>query len=235
MKPGPQFSRNDLSSLVLFEGLSPSVLDEVIAVTRCRALARDTRIFNQGDGHVRAHLLVEGSVRIAQTGSDGGQIVVRFIGPGEMFGTVALFTDGKYPADADTLTDAIEFSWSEADLLKLMSAHSQIAINALKIVGKRIQEAQNRLRELATQPVERRIAHTLLRLSKQAGRDTPDGVKISFPLRRKDIADICGTTLFSVSRVLTTWEKAGWLATRDQHLTIAKISEIQRVGDNETA
>jgi CRP-like cAMP-binding protein len=207
----------------------------VIAVTRCRALARDTRIFNQGDGYVRAHLLVEGSVRIAQTGSDGGQIVVRFIGPGEMFGTVALFTDGKYPADADTLTDAIEFSWSEADLLKLMGAHSQIAINALKIVGKRIQEAQNRLRELATQPVERRIAHTLLRLSKQAGRDTPDGVKISFPLRRKDIADICGTTLFSVSRVLTTWEKAGWLATRDQHLTIAKISEIQRVGDNETA
>jgi CRP-like cAMP-binding protein len=235
MKPGPQFSRNDLSSLDLFEGLSPSVLDEVIGVTRCRALARDTRIFNQGDGYVRAHLLVEGSVRIAQTGSDGGQIVVRFIGPGEMFGTVALFTDGKYPADADTLTDAIEFSWSEADLLKLMSAHSQIAINALKIVGKRIQEAQNRLRELATQPVERRIAHTLLRLSKQAGRDTPDGVKISFPLRRKDIADICGTTLFSVSRVLTTWEKAGWLATRDQHLTIAKISEIQRVGDNETA
>ena len=148
MKPGPQFSRNDLSSLDLFEGLSPSVLDEVIAVTRCRALARDTRIFNQGDGYVRAHLLVEGSVRIAQTGSDGGQIVVRFIGPGEMFGTVALFTDGKYPADADTLTDAIEFSWSEADLLKLMGAHSQIAINALKIVGKRIQEAQNRLREL---------------------------------------------------------------------------------------
>jgi CRP-like cAMP-binding protein len=234
MRPNPPFSRNDLSSLILFEGLSAPVLDEVVAVTRCRAMTRDTRIFNQGDSFVRAHLLVEGCVRIAQTGSDGGQIVVRFIGAGEMFGTVALFTDGRYPADADTLTDAIEFSWSEADLLKLMSAHSQIAINALKIVGKRIQEAQNRLRELSTQPVERRIAHTLLRLSRQAGRSAPEGIKISFPLRRKDIADICGTTLFSVSRVLTTWEKAGWVATRDQHLTIASISEIQRIGDNES-
>ena len=196
MKANPHLSLQDLSSLELFDGLSAPVLDEVIALTRCRSLARDIRIFNQGDNQVRAHLLIEGSVRISQSGSDGGQIVVRFIGPGEMFGAVALFTDGKYPADADTLTEATEISWSEADLLRLMSAHSQIAINALKIVGKRIQEAQNRLRELSTQPVERRIAHALLRLSRQAGRSTPDGVKIGFPLRRKDIADICGTTLF---------------------------------------
>lgn len=233
MKANPHLSLQDLSSLELFDGLSAPVLDEVIALTRCRSLARDIRIFNQGDNQVRAHLLIEGSVRISQSGSDGGQIVVRFIGPGEMFGAVALFTDGKYPADADTLTEATEISWSEADLLRLMSTHSQIAINALKIVGKRIQEAQNRLRELSTQPVERRIAHALIRLSRQAGRSTPDGVKIGFPLRRKDIADICGTTLFSVSRVLTSWEKAGWLVTRDQHLTIAEPSEIQRVGDND--
>jgi CRP-like cAMP-binding protein len=235
MKAEPHLSRRDLSSLDLFDGVSEAILDEVIELTRCRLLSRDTRIFNQGDEHVRAHLLIEGSIRISQSGSDGGQIVVRFIGPGEMFGAVALFTDRQYPADADTLTDAIEISWSEADLLRLMSAHSQIAINALKIVGKRIQEAQNRLRELSTQPVERRIAHALLRLARQAGRSTPDGVKIGFPLRRKDIADICGTTLYSVSRVLTSWEKAGWLATRDQHLTIGKLSEIQRVGEKEHA
>lgn len=233
MKANPHLSHQDLSSLELFNGLPASVLDDVIAVTRCHSLARDFRIFNQGDEQVRAHLLIEGSVRISQTGSDGGQIVVRFIGPGEIFGAIALFTDGKYPADADTMTNAIEISWSEADLLRLMSVHSQIAINALKIVGKRIQEAQNRLRELSTQPVERRIAHALHRLSQQAGRNTPDGVKIGFPLRRKDIADICGTTLFSVSRVLTSWEKAGWLITRDQYLTIAKLSEIQRVGDKD--
>lgn len=235
MKADTRLSRTDLSSLDLFEGLSGEVLDEVIAVTRCRALARDTRIFNQGDNQVRAHLLLAGSVRISQSGSDGGQIVVRFLGPGQIFGAVALFTDRQYPADADTLTDAVEISWSEADLMRLMSRHSQLAINALKIVGKRIQEVQNRLRELATQPVERRIAHALLRLAAQAGHPAPDGIRIGFPLRRKDIADICGTTLFSVSRVLTSWEKSGWLATRDQYLTIADLSEIQRVGDKEDA
>jgi CRP-like cAMP-binding protein len=59
-----------------------------------RRLPKDMRIFNQGDDSVRAHAIIEGRVRIAQLGSDGAQVVIRFIGPAEMFGTVALFTDG---------------------------------------------------------------------------------------------------------------------------------------------
>ena len=69
---------------------------------RVRRLPKDLRIFSQGDDGVRAHAVIEGGVRIAQSGSDGAQVIVRFIGPGEMFGTVALFTDGRYPADAIT-------------------------------------------------------------------------------------------------------------------------------------
>jgi CRP-like cAMP-binding protein len=149
-----------------------------------------------------------------------------------MFGTVALFTDRRYPADADAMTDLLEASWSEADLLKLMQRHPQIAINALKIVGKRLQEAQNRLRELANQPVEQRVAHVIARLARQVGLKTEDGTAILFPLRRKDIADISGTTLYSVSRILTAWEKAGWLYSRDQQLTIRKPHEIRRIAEN---
>jgi CRP-like cAMP-binding protein len=87
------------------------------------------------------------------------------------------------------------------------------------------------MRELATQRVEQRIANTLLRLSRRAGRATAEGTTIDLPLRRKDIADICGTTLHSASRILTPWEKAGWLITRDQHLTIREIAKIRRMAE----
>jgi CRP-like cAMP-binding protein len=99
---------------------------------------------------VRAHILIEGCLRISQSGSDGAQIVVRFIGPGEIFGAVSLFTDRRYPADADALTDAAEVSWSERALLDLMNRHPQVGVNAVRIVGHRLQEAQNRVRELAS-------------------------------------------------------------------------------------
>lgn len=220
-----------LASMELFVDLLPGARQEVLASARVRRLSRGVRIFNQGDGGVRAHALLEGSVRISQSGSDGEQIVVRLIAPGEMFGTVALFTDHRYPADAEAMTDALEASWSETDLLALMRRHPQIAINALTIVGMRLQEAQNRVRELSTQRVEQRMAHTILRLARQAGRKTDDGTAITFPLRRKDIADMCGTTLYSASRVLTAWEKAGWLVTRGRRLTVRRPAEIRRIAE----
>lgn len=226
--------RKDLAGLELFRGLTAAALEDVLAASRLRHLAKDTRIFNQGDGRVRAHALIEGSVRISQSGSDGAQVVMRFIAQNEMFGTVALFTNRRYPADAETLTDVVEISWSEADLLKLMDRHPMIAINAIRIVGKRLQEAQNRLRELATQRVEQRIAHAILRLANQAGQQSEEGVTIGFPLRRKDIADICGTTLHSVSRILTAWEKAGLLVTRHHRLSIRKSFEIKRIAEATT-
>ncbi len=222
---------NDLANLDLFRGLAPDALEAARAEARFRRIPRNTRVFNQGDADVRAHALLDGSVRISQSGSDGAQVVVRFITRGEMFGAVALFTNHKYPADAETLVDSVEVSWSESALAALMERHPQIAINMIRVVGKRLQEAQERIRELATQRVEQRIAHALLRLSRRAGRSTADGTEIDLPLRRKDIADICGTTLHSASRILTPWEKAGWLSTRDQHLTIREIVKIRRVAE----
>ncbi len=68
---------------------------------------------------------------------------MRFIAPGEMFGTLALFTNRRYPADAVCLVDTLEASWSEAELFMLIHRHPAIAINIARIVGKRLQEMQN--------------------------------------------------------------------------------------------
>lgn len=215
-----------------FQGLPRSALETIAAAARLRRLPKDLRIFSQGDDSMRAHAVIEGAVRIAQSGSDGAQIIIRFIEPGEMFGTVALFTDGRYPADAITLAETLEASWSEAELLDLIHKHPQIGINVIRTIGKRLQEVQERVRELATQRAERRVAHALLRLARQAGRSTIDGTAIELPLRRKDVADIAGTTLHTASRILTSWEKAGLLATDNQRLTIRRPSEISRIAED---
>lgn len=223
-----------LSATDLFAGLPAPVLEVVAAAARQQRISAGAQIFNQGDEHVRAHVVIEGGVRISQTGSDGGQMVVRFIGPGEMFGTVALFTDGRYPADAIALQETLEASWSEAELLDLMTRYPQITINIVRIVGRRLQEAQNRMRELATQRAEQRIAHALMRLARQSGHNGAAGLAINFPLRRKDVADIAGTTLHTASRILTGWEKAGLLVSKRRHLTVRNSLELLRIAEDAT-
>jgi CRP-like cAMP-binding protein len=227
-------SPQSLTSADIFVGLPVPVLKTVAAAARPRRVPHGTRIFNQGDEGVRAHAVIEGGVRISQTGSDGAQVVVRFICPGEMFGTVALFTDRCYPADATAMGETVEASWSELELLNLMTRYPQIAINAVRIIGQRLQEMQNRVRELATQRAERRIAHTLVRLAQRSGHGTATGTVIPFPLRRKDIADVAGTTLHTASRILSGWEKAGLMASQHHRLTIRNPSELLRIAEEAT-
>lgn len=226
-------ARQALAAIELFQGLPDTALDTVAAVARVRRMPKDRRIFSQGDAGVRAHALILGGVRISQSGSDGAQVVIRFIGPGEIFGAVSLFTDGRYPADAVTMSETLEASWSEVELLELMARFPQIAINVIHVIGKRLQEVQERVRELATQRADRRVAHAVLRLARQAGHSTVDGTAIKFPLRRKDVADISGTTLHTASRILTAWEKAGLLVTSNQHLTIRQPAELRRIAEDE--
>jgi hypothetical protein len=71
-----------LATIELFRDLSSDKLCEVMALARVRRFDKDALIFNQGDAAGRAHVLVEGSVRISQSGSDGAQVVMRFNAPG---------------------------------------------------------------------------------------------------------------------------------------------------------
>lgn len=216
----------------LFEGLPPAALADSMACARVHGLAEETRIFAQGDGAARAYALIEGAVRISQSGSDGEQVVIRFVGPNEMFGTVALFTDRRYPAEAVTLTASVALSWRCADMLDLMKRYPVIATNLVGVMGRRLQEAQEKFREVATQNVERRVAHALLRLARRAGEHTGHGTVIEFPLTRRHVAEMSGTTLYTVSRILTRWEKAGRVATGNHRVTLRDPAEIARIAED---
>ncbi len=230
MKPtSASVSVEALGRLDLFKGLSSPALAEVRASGRLRSVAKGKTIFAQGDQAKACHALIKGRVRIAQSDEDGGQLIMRFIGPGQMFGTMALFTDRKYPAEAQAVTDSLEISWPESALLNLIKRHPGIALNIIAIIGTRIREVQERLRELATQRVERRIAHTILRLAEQAGLASGGTMTIDFPLTRRDLAEMCGTTLHNASRILTAWERRNLVATSKRRLMLRDREAIRQI------
>jgi len=86
-----------------------------------------------------------------------------------------------------------------------------LAVNALQTVGSRLQQAHTRVVEMSTEQVERRVAHALLRLARQAGCKIDEGVQIDFPISRQAVAEMTGTTLHTVSRILSAWEAQGWV------------------------
>ncbi len=218
-----------LAGMELFAGLSTDALTDVARRGQVQALAKDTVLFTQGTPADRCHALLAGRVRISQSGEQGGQMIVRFVGPGEMFGTMALFTDRRYPAEAVMVVDSVEISWTEAALLELVHRYPQIGLNLVRVAGARLREVQERLRELATERVDRRIAHVLLRLAGRdaLGRNAP--ATIDFPITRQDVAAMCGATLYTASRVLKAWERAGYITTRRRVLSIHNVAALRRI------
>lgn len=193
----------------MFGALGEAALQAVAAAGAIRRLAAGTTIFAQGDSGATCHSLVEGRVKIVQTLVNGDQSVLRFIGPGEMYGTVAAMMNKPFPADAVAVIDSVEIVWSVAAMRQLIRDHPEIGINATASAGGRLFELQGRMGDLTGERVEKRIARALVRLAEQAGRRTDDGLEIDFPVTRQDLAEMTGATLHTVSRTLSAWDQRG--------------------------
>ena len=144
---------------------------------------------------------------------------------------MALTGGEVHPGAVTAVDDSHLIGMPAAVLREAMTRHAAIAINAAALLGQRYRDLQLRLRELATEKVERRIAHTLLRLAQQAGRRTARGVEIAFPLSRQDLAEMTGTTLHTVSRTLSGWEGRGIIDSGRRRVVIAKPGALTEVAE----
>ena len=210
----------------LFGKLDADALGDVLRYGRTRRIPRGRVIFHRGDMATACHLLLSGRVRIDH--SDGGDnVVIRYVGSGQIFGALALFHGGRYPADATAVKDCVEMQWSSSAIEELMQRYPRIALNALAIVGHRLDELQNRIRELTTQTVDRRIAHALLRLAHQAGSRVERGIEIDFPLSRRDLAAMTGTAHTTVSRILSAWEAQGIVTSGRRRIIVCDMPKLE--------
>lgn len=220
-----------LTGVPLFSSLPPPALEEVAGAARVRRLRPGDAFFREGESAESFFVIQTGSVKLTQVTPEGHQIVLRLIGPGDAFGGVAAFGGAAYPVTAEAVTEVAALEWPGAVMARLMERHPRLALNALRFVADRLHELQVRYRQLATERVERRIARALVRLVQQAGRRTEAGVLIDLPLSREDIAQMTGTTLFTVSRVVSRWEADGILEAGRQRIIVRNPHALMAVAD----
>ena len=100
------------------------------------------------------------------------------------------------------------------------------ATETYKVVGGRVEAMHTTIMEMATKHVEQRIACAILRLLQQGGKRTDNGIEIRFPVTRQNISDMTGTTLHTVSRLLSAWEKDGILESKRKHVRVTNAHRL---------
>lgn len=224
----------DLRQVSVFQNATDEDLKLIAAHAIERSIEEGEFFFFQGDPAAYFYVLISGRAKLIQTNPAGQQVNLRTINEWQMFGALgAVRADATYPATAQALEQSTALAVKSDYLRDMMQTRPYLSMDLMKLMTTYIQEMQERYRELATEKVERRIARALLRLAAQMGVKMAGGIELSFT--RQDLAEMSGTTLYTVSRVLSDWERQGLVEAgrervliRDPHGVVSIAEELNQ-------
>jgi CRP-like cAMP-binding protein len=212
--------RSILDAVPAFAALTGKEIDIVLAQARSLRYPKGTTVFEQGGAADSFFVLLHGHLQVVKLTPAGQQVVIRYVAPGEMFGIAVQMRRQTYPATAQAVVDSVALVWPSSAWPTLVARSPVLAESALRTVAARLDDAHVRVVEMSTEGVERRVAHALLRLLTQSGRKVDDGIEVAFPITREDVAQMTGTTLHTVSRILSGWEAQGLVEGGRQRIVV---------------
>jgi CRP-like cAMP-binding protein len=221
-----------LRHVAVFRKASEADIEAIANLGLQRTVEEGGFFFMQGDPAEYLYVLLSGRAKLCQIAVDGQQVNLRTLNPNQLFGAVgAVEVNATYPACAQALEASSAIAIRSDKFHLLLEQRPHLSFGLMKLMTGYIQEMQERYREMATEKVEQRIARVLMRLAGQSGKRVEQGVLIELPFSRQDLAEMAGTTLFTVSRTLSAWERNGLIATGRERVTLTNPHAIMCVAE----
>jgi CRP-like cAMP-binding protein len=217
-----------LRSVPLFADLEEGELERFSHVAVPRSFPAGTRVFHEGDSSDACYIVSEGSFRVTREHSDGRAITLATLGPGEIFGELAMLDGDKRSASAESITDGTLLALPANDVRSLLARNPEIALKLVAGLVRRLRAANARLSRQSFQTVPSRVAGILLQLSRDS--QPPDGegeVEVTIRMNQTDLAQLAGTSRESVSRFLAELERAGVVRSGRGRVTVLQPGKLR--------
>jgi CRP-like cAMP-binding protein len=219
-----------LCASALFAGLTKTELAEIVSCARMRTFARDELLYSQGQTVRSLIVLQSGSVKHTQLSSNGDEVLLRMTGTGDAVNLQSEPAGCSHTWSARAMEQCRAWIWEYNRLQEVLERYPQVRRNISRVLTSRLHELEERFREVATEKVARRLALALLRLMKQVGKPCPEGTMVS--LSREELAQMTGTTLFTISRILSKWAEQGLVTPKREAVIIRDAEELETVSDD---
>jgi CRP/FNR family transcriptional regulator len=217
----------------LFAALPAREVDALAAVSREESHRARDYVFMEGDQAAWLCLVCSGRVKILRHASTGREVVLEMLGPGEVFGGVAVIERRPYPASAQATEPSVVLKLPADAVAALAERHPSLIREMALMIGRRLRAAHDSVKSLAVDPVEARLAAMLLRLAEREGAPGKAGVTVPFHLTRQSLADMTGTTVETTIRVVSRWMKDGLVADADGRLLLRDVAALRALAEGE--
>jgi CRP-like cAMP-binding protein len=215
----------------LFSGVTLPDCSTVVSSAREKKFSRKQTLFAEGDPVRQIFLLVSGCVKLTQNGQNGSEVILRLAGPGEFVGALGLCADGGYSSTAQTMESSTALVWDTASFGNALERFPLFRRNMVRALEACLRDMDQRFREVSTEKVAPRLSSQLVRLSNQVGKQVNGHVEIS--LSRAELAQLTGTTLFTVSRLLCQWELRGIVCARRECVLVRDRAALVQLSQGE--
>ncbi|MSR84508.1 MAG: Crp/Fnr family transcriptional regulator [Candidatus Latescibacteria bacterium] len=211
-----------LRQVSLFRRLDETQLQVLASLVVERSFAKgELIILAEAEGDA-LFVIEQGQVKVGLIHEDGREVILSFLGPGEVFGELALLDNKPRSATVTATAPTSLLVLYRADFLRLLLGTPQIAVSLLEELAERLRRTDQQLEGLALFNVASRLAKTLLRLALERGVEVAEGYALEVPPTHQQLANMTGSTRETVSRVLKQLESQGYIARHEGQILILR-------------
>ena len=211
---------NILRRVPFFAMLSEADIERINREFRDQGFEAGQRIYYAGDPATRLYVVATGKVKQMRHTLTGQDVLLDILAEGDFFGSLSVLGDATYPDTALAQTMVCALSIDAEGFHEILQTYPPVALEVLNITGQRLRDAQEVIHQLSAHSVEQRLAYTLLKLADKLGETQDVGLLIQMPLSREDLAAMTGATTETISRIMSQFQKDGWIESGRQWVAI---------------
>jgi len=220
-----------ISGLPGFRVLPVTDREALDQATRALQVRRGQVLFSEGQPADAVWAVANGQVHIVKSGLDGREIILEVVGPGELFGAVVAIEDRPYPASAVAAEHGSVWRLPATLARDLCRRYPALRSAIMGQVAARLRSAHERLRSVALERVEQRLARALLALARKIGGG--ESGKTALSVTRQELADMTGTTVETAIRITSRWQRLGVIASSRNQIHLVDAQRLEEIAQGD--
>jgi CRP/FNR family transcriptional regulator len=230
----------DLRRVAMFESIDVGLLEPLARRVKERIAKRDDPIWHEGQTAKDVTFIIEGQVKVVKTKPSGKEITLGVFSDGDVIGHVAAFREIDYPGSAVALDDSRIFQIPRRDFMDTVAEHPDLMESLMQSMMERNFHLVRRIDELTAKGTDKRLALLFLKLARKLGqlatlKDGSRGVFVDVDLSRSDLAELAGTRIETVIRIMSAWDDEGPVRTVDDGFLIVDLEQLEDLAPGDSA
>jgi len=216
-----------ISNALLFHGLGEKEISRVGQIAVEKNFGKGEFVFSEGEDSNGFYIIGDGLVKIYKVSSDGKEQILHFLGPGEPFGEVPVFSGQRFPANAETVTESHVLFFPRPAFIDLITNNPSLALNMLAVLSVRLRQFTIQIENLSLKEVPARLAAYLIYLAEEQKKE--DSVTLS--ISKGQLASLIGTVPETLSRVFARMNGQKLIEVDDRHIRFLDRDGLEELAE----